>query len=1065
MGYSPDSSMHMTGSALALKSSRQCITPLFHTHRSTHRSVVNGTELEDSLESSMSSLGVASVKPHGRNLVIGNFSEAVREDQLLSTGNTRLHSWGGEESSRGITGRMSGRSAVHRPAGPPPDALVQSSREVSRKTKRSRGGTAGTDSEEATPVTSLDTLFLFHDQVYPYLMQTYALVAVMIMRRCFVESDLLDYACCISHDPAVRKADPAAASLESSFASMQITMLSSADQTINPLFHIREYLDLCNSQEMRYCFSMIASTSANADGMLRLCKLLHPAFFENCLKDHMNTHAEKVGEGGFGTVYKVLCPEECGKYKSFSHCYGCYKRSKGRSSSPHHKLSRGATAASMAIFSDRGSFSQPTHSDHFAGMRSFAVKCIPRERSLYDPSVVFALFQEITALEKLQHLIGVCGIEDYGVVGGEYWLVMEHGWSNLIDWRASVTTFKSFNPSPKMDRNRSAPDFEMTSPAEPHTALPRKDVALFLLLYLDMLFILRDVHKADVAHFDLKASNFILREEPYHSRQHIWRCHQQKKASGVIFIADFGEAIPRISLTSNDSLRKRSRGTMSVQSPEMLCISEDLNPSEGTPASSESAMRRRSIARRSFKIGQKLSGQSADSSPMPRQATAAAAFPLPNCSSDIWSLGCLLVELFTGTLLFQDRSWPELFTKLCLSKSSSSWAMDLECLTPALASLLPVERDGIRDIVLAAMQKDVNQRASVDQLIVMTKKLIETSFLEDMGYEDMATLTYSHSGDSGDERRHSREILLSSLDREALADQAAHIAALQGSHQLDQVEEEVRTGAVSIEVFSVFQFHPFVWLGCESAIQSMVSPLLRKYAEQAGGDVVPEQSARLTCQTLLAQNAPTINAQAFNSCLLVDDFICSGCGVHAVTTDFLSDMLWLAFHEAGRTARPRPAIIWIQVTTKDAVKRKKAVKTINCLEIISMSVPVDDSAALKDEVKALYDQVICQWLSDSNPPIVLISVEDRPYDDDMSRVRNFDRQAFSSAMAIAGMISATPIDSEARNTTVESCLSWSPDAHNKYQDMEVLRLIGKLQRTMPWMDSLLDLYLLQDLLL
>jgi len=70
-------------------------------------------------------------------------------------------------------------------------------------------------------------------------------------------------------------------------------------------------------------------------------------------------------------------------------------------------------------------------------------------------------------------------------------------------------------------------------------------------------------------------------------------------------------------------------GTLSIQSPEMLSLSES-----------------------SFKL---------------KGAAEQKGFSSVSADSDIWSLGCLLAELFTGSYLFGDRTWPDLYVSLFLS--------------------------------------------------------------------------------------------------------------------------------------------------------------------------------------------------------------------------------------------------------------------------------------------------------------------------------------------------------------------------------------------------------------
>jgi serine/threonine protein kinase len=78
-------------------------------------------------------------------------------------------------------------------------------------------------------------------------------------------------------------------------------------------------------------------------------------------------------------------------------------------------------------------------------------------------------------------------------------------------------------------------------------------------------------------------------------------------------------------------------------------------------------------------------------------------FPSPGAASDVWSLGCLLVELMTGEYLMKGRPWSELYVSLCMKKFIFPSLTDfrnsvLEAEPPA--TLLPVRECKIFFIVL-----------------------------------------------------------------------------------------------------------------------------------------------------------------------------------------------------------------------------------------------------------------------------------------------------------------------------------------------------------------------------
>ena len=112
----------------------------------------------------------------------------------------------------------------------------------------------------------------------------------------------------------------------------------------------------------------------------------------------------------------------------------------------------------------------------------------------------------------------------------------------------------------------------------------------------------------------------------------------------------------------------RSRGTLAIQSPEMLCLTaktegaakslkENLARPLSTPIPATASM----ISRAS---STDVVESELDSAPSALELQAQAlvriqsetrvsrkAFPPPSASSDVWSLGCLLVELVSGNRL------------------------------------------------------------------------------------------------------------------------------------------------------------------------------------------------------------------------------------------------------------------------------------------------------------------------------------------------------------------------------------------------------------------------------
>eukprot|EP01039_Chlorochromonas_danica_P005656 gene5655-6238_t len=347
---------------------------VFYSHRSTHRSNEDGSGSIDTpppttlpgsshkvayLIPPLATQTQLAQLPQGQSqsrfyLQMANVvSEGDREDHPLSTGNTRLQSWFGEESMTGAVaggggggagggsgsssssawaGRMSARthtlhsSALPKPALPPSDALMLASHDVflggGRGAAAAAGGGGGvrskqrsartdiTTSEEGSPMPCMEAFYLFQEEVYPALLQSHAFLAVMLMRRCLLDDDHLDEACCTRLDlPSLPATTTSSTTLPSS--SFNNNMLPAGSRihhqtnlaqsnnsgsnsnkrgSLNLLFHIRDYLSHCPDDMIRLSFAHLCSATLHSAGMLRLCKLLHPIFFTSCLKEHMGSY-------------------------------------------------------------------------------------------------------------------------------------------------------------------------------------------------------------------------------------------------------------------------------------------------------------------------------------------------------------------------------------------------------------------------------------------------------------------------------------------------------------------------------------------------------------------------------------------------------------------------------------------------------------------------------------------------------------------------------------------------------------------------------------------------------
>lgn len=284
---------------------------------------------------------------------------------------------------------------------------------------------------------------------------------------------------------------------------------------------------------------------------------------------------------------------------------------------------------------------------------NYAVKRVPRVKSGGLDSAFDATFNEIAVWDRLMqsHVRGVVQLISYGVVRDEYWLVMALAGRSLRTWRSgwvsAVLPRKLGQPTP----NQSVADKYLC--------------ALLLELCVDCSYIVRDMHGAGVVHFDLKGDNFLVSCEledlfaPINSwlsaraekelpsstiptlsiiLRRIQDAHSSDRPSGLVLLTDFGESLaacrsnetPHSAKEPTDSsftfpALMSCKGTLPIQAPEMLSLNSS-NPSAMVP---------------------------------------------PSLPADMWSLGCLWIEVLIGQYLFHDKSWTEMYVMLCLSGQDS----------------------------------------------------------------------------------------------------------------------------------------------------------------------------------------------------------------------------------------------------------------------------------------------------------------------------------------------------------------------------------------------------------
>ena len=279
----------------------------------------------------------------------------------------------------------------------------------------------------------------YDEQTLAVLMRTYTIISASLLQRCVVgEGNFLDIGTCSTHETdssssllAKRRysdwgtdeavSSPASTSLKSQSLVGQLVLpddvkplkrTKAQKKQINILFSIREYLESIPDSEQYHITPILTEISNFSLGAsMRILKLISPYMLHSCLPSHMS-EAEKVGAGGFGSVFKVCCDATCKDHRNTisAHTTLCQslsqsqlvhnsKRNSGRRSLLMGTMSSTAKSTnSISIRNDNGSTPSRT---------IYAVKRIPRERSVYDSPIIYDIFSEITCLEFLAGNKGV----------------------------------------------------------------------------------------------------------------------------------------------------------------------------------------------------------------------------------------------------------------------------------------------------------------------------------------------------------------------------------------------------------------------------------------------------------------------------------------------------------------------------------------------------------------------------------------------------------------------------------------------------------------------------------